>query len=88
MNKLGLRIKEVGADGNCLFRSFSDQMEGNEGNHYIYRQSAIEYMIDHQDHFKFFIEDDKPFDGYIKEMSLDGTWGGNLEIYVQLYIRK
>ena len=38
-------------------------------------------MIENQDHFKFFIEDDVTFDDYIKDMTKDGTWGGNLEIY-------
>jgi OTU domain-containing protein 3 len=38
-------------------------------------------MIENKDHFKFFIEDDKNFDDYIADMSKDGTWGGNLEIY-------
>lgn len=38
-------------------------------------------MIENQDHFKFFIEDDQSFDDYIKDMSKDGSWGGNLEIY-------
>ncbi len=34
---LGLCIKEVAGDGNCLFRSISDQLEGNEGRHGYYR---------------------------------------------------
>jgi hypothetical protein len=38
-------------------------------------------MVANQDHFKFFIEDDKSFDDYIKEMLKDATWGGNLEIF-------
>jgi hypothetical protein len=38
-------------------------------------------MVENEDHFKFFIEDDKTFDDYIKHMSKDGIWGGNLEIY-------
>jgi OTU domain-containing protein 3 len=38
-------------------------------------------MVENQDHFKFFIEDDVTFDDYIKDMTKDGTWGGNLEIY-------
>jgi OTU domain-containing protein 3 len=69
-------------DGNCLFRSVADQIEGNENNHYFYRTSAIDYMEENQDHFKFFIEDDRSFEDYIKEMKKDGIWGGNLEIYV------
>jgi hypothetical protein len=38
-------------------------------------------MVENQDHFKFFIEDDLTFEDYIKDMKKDGTWGGNLEIY-------
>jgi hypothetical protein len=38
-------------------------------------------MVANQDHFKFFIEDDKTFEDYIKEMQKDATWGGNLEIF-------
>lgn len=39
-------------------------------------------MAQNEDHFKFFIEDDVSFENYIKNMSKDGIWGGNLEIYV------
>jgi OTU domain-containing protein 3 len=74
---------EVRGDGNCLFRAFSDQIEGSENNYSFYRQSAIDYMKGNEDHFKFFIEDDEPFEDYIKDMIKDGTWGGNLEIYVK-----
>ena len=74
----------MGGDGNCLFRSFADQIEGNENNHNLYRKTAVEYIAEHQDHFKFFIEDDKSVATYIKEMSEDSTWGGNLEIQVSI----
>jgi hypothetical protein len=29
----GLYVKDVGSDGNCLFRSISDQLYGNENKH-------------------------------------------------------
>jgi OTU domain-containing protein 3 len=45
MEDLGLRIKEVKGDGNCLFRSVSDQVEGCENNHHFYRQSAVKFKI-------------------------------------------
>ena len=75
-----MRIKEVKGDGNCLFRSVSEQLEGNENNHAFYREEAIKYMQANENDFKFFIEDDKTFENYIKDMAKDGTWGGNLEI--------
>ncbi len=82
MEKLGLKFKVVKGDGNCLFRSFSDQVEGSENNHAFYRQSSIEYMTANEEHFKNFMEDDEKFEDYINKMKKDGEWGGNLEIYV------
>ena len=39
-------------------------------------------MKENEDHFKHFMTEDKSFDKYISEMSEDGIWGGNLELYV------
>lgn len=33
LDALGLKIIEVTADGNCFFRAFADQVEGNEEEH-------------------------------------------------------
>jgi OTU domain-containing protein 3 len=79
----------MGGDGNCLFRSFSDQLEGNENNYKFFRTETVYYiikqikhMVENRDNFEPFIEDDQKFDAYIEEMSRDGKWGGNLEIQV------
>lgn len=29
ISHLGLKLRDVGGDGNCLFRSISDQVDGN-----------------------------------------------------------
>jgi len=76
----GLKIVEVGGDGNCLFRSISDQLEGTQLNFHQYRQDSIDYMVQNKDDFSPFIEDDITFDEYIEEMADDGIWGGNLEL--------
>jgi len=76
----GLRILEVGGDGNCLFRAIGDQLEGNQGAHKKYRQDAIEYMLQNREDFEPFVEDDETFDDYIQEIEKDGEWGGNLEL--------
>lgn len=39
---VGLRIKEIGGDGNCLFRAVSDQLAGNEFNHGFYREETVD----------------------------------------------
>ena len=81
LEELGYFIREVGGDGNCLFRSVSEQVEGNEHNFQEYREKCVNYMKENKDVFAPFIEDDEPFDKYIKRMREDKEWGGNLEIY-------
>ena len=81
LKNLGYFIREICGDGNCLFRAVSEQAENNENNFKYYREKCIEYMKKNSDIFIPFIEDDEPFEKYIKRMSDDGVWGGNLEIY-------
>ena len=81
LEKLGYFIREVGGDGNCLFRSVSDQMDNNQQNYKLYREMCIDYMSKNQDEFAPFIEDDETYDKYLERMGEDGEWGGNLEIY-------
>lgn len=33
MNAIGCKIKHIAGDGNCMFRSFADQMDGNPNHH-------------------------------------------------------
>lgn len=81
LKKIGYFIKEVKGDGNCLFRSVSDQMEENENNYEEYRKKCVEYMKENKDDFSPFLEEEEPIDTYIEKMSKNGEWGGNLEIY-------
>jgi hypothetical protein len=37
LRQYGLKVVEMGGDGNCLFRSIADQLEGNEKLHRKYR---------------------------------------------------
>jgi OTU domain-containing protein 3 len=75
---LGLRLKEVGADGNCFFRALCDQRWGDETDHLALRRQTIEYMEANRDSFEPFIEDDEKWAAYIERMSEDGTWAGNM----------
>ena len=81
LETLGYFIREVRGDGNCLFRSVAEQVEGNENNYKEYREKCVKYMEENKDIFAPFIEDDEPFDKYVKRMGEDKEWGGNLEIY-------
>ena len=81
LESLGYFIREVGGDGNCLFRSVSEQMEGNENNYKEYREKCVNYIKENKDFFAPFIEDDETIDQYIDRMSKNKEWGGNLEIH-------
>lgn len=44
IKQIGLQLRDVGGDGNCLFRSISDQIEGEESMHLMYRKEACLHM--------------------------------------------
>ena len=67
-------------DGNCLFRSIADQLEGNEKLHRKYRSDAIAYMEENKEEFIPFIEDDEKIEDYLAHMCKDSVWGGQQEI--------
>ncbi|XP_027193013.1 OVARIAN TUMOR DOMAIN-containing deubiquitinating enzyme 7 isoform X2 [Cicer arietinum] len=80
LDALGLRIVEVTADGNCFFRSLADQLEGNEEEHRKYRSMVVKHILDNQETFEPFIEDEVQFDEYCQTMENDGTWAGHMEL--------
>jgi len=74
----GLWCKKVEADGACLFRAFSDQLEGDGGkSHLRYRTSCISYLEAHKDEFAPFIEGG--FKGYLAKLKEPTSWGGHIE---------
>ncbi|KAM0942738.1 putative ubiquitinyl hydrolase 1 [Dioscorea sansibarensis] len=80
LDALGLKIVQITADGNCLFRALADQLEGNEEEHTKYRHMVVQYILNHREEFEPFIEDDVPFDEYCQSMEKDGTWAGHMEL--------
>lgn len=87
LGKLGLQLRDIPGDGNCLFRAFGDQFEGHCRNHYRFRFEIANFMSEHREEFEPFIEDDIPFDRYIKNLSTIGTYAGNDAIvaFARLY---
>ncbi|XP_010558705.1 PREDICTED: OTU domain-containing protein 3 isoform X3 [Tarenaya hassleriana] len=80
LDALGLKIIQVTADGNCLFRALADQLEGSEDEYGKYRSMVVQYIVKNREMFEPFIEDDVPFDEYCKSMESDGTWAGHMEL--------
>ena len=83
---LHLRLQHIEGDGNCLFRSIADQVEGVEANHARYRQLACTHIAQHSELYAPFIDGGdggKAGEGlkpYVTRMSRAGEWGGNMEL--------
>jgi OTU domain-containing protein 6 len=89
---LGLSMKEIKADGNCLFRSIEDQMAATaEGpvvmTHTELRKAAADYILSHPSDFMPYIfdEDEKgdeeaQLKAYADTMASTAAWGGQCEL--------
>lgn len=84
-----MSINEMASDGNCLFRSLSDQLYHDYGkSHEGIRQDVCDYIQVMEDEFSVFLvldeneedEDAANFEEYIAMMRSEGEWGGNLEL--------
>ena len=83
----GHLIQEMNADGNCLFRSLSDQLYHDAGSqHALVRNEICNHLSRHREWFECFLlmydedEDVVDFDEYVAKMREDGEWGGNVEL--------
>ncbi|KAM8796359.1 OTU domain-containing protein 3 [Eudromia elegans] len=77
LQALGLKLREVPGDGNCLFRALGDQLEGHSRNHLKHRQETVDYMIKQRKDFEPFVEDDVPFEKHVTNLAKPGTFAGN-----------
>lgn len=86
---LGLGVREVAADGHCLFRAVACQLETpkaaatDDAPVWDLRRRAVEHARAHAPDFEPFFEptDTAPtFEAYCKEMASTAAWGGQMEI--------
>jgi OTU domain-containing protein 5 len=90
IEKLNFFIKQMGRDGNCMFRSVSDQIYGNEEYHNVVREKCMDYLLIEREFFSQFVEGgDKEFDNYINMKRKSGVWGDDVELQAisELYNR-
>lgn len=71
LDKIGLRIVAIGADGNCLFRAFSHQIYGEEDHFKFIRKKCMEYLDLERDYFSAFLPEKFP----------------NMDLYIQAKIK-
>lgn len=83
----GHLIREMNSDGNCLFRSLSDQLYNDDGDdHGTVRKEICDHLEQHKDEFQSFLlmnEDDEDvmnIDDYVEHMREHTTWGSDIEI--------
>ncbi|XP_034027858.1 OTU domain-containing protein 3 [Thalassophryne amazonica] len=77
LQALGLKLREIPGDGNCLFRALGDQLEGHSRGHLQLREETVQYMASHRQDFEPFVEDDVPFTQHLSNLSEPGTFAGN-----------
>jgi len=92
--ELGLTLKDIASDGNCLFRAFEHQLSSagmeNVPTHQELRAEVADYLITHKDNFLPFMEEpwdtDAGYANYVEKIR-GSEWGGNVEIsaFSQMY---
>jgi OTU domain-containing protein 6 len=83
ISALGLSIKEIPPDGNCLYSAVGHQLNFLAGETLSVpelREVAGEFMQTHQDDFEAFLPEDEPWPTYLASVRSNGVWGGQLEI--------
>jgi len=96
---LGLTIKEIPPDGNCLYNAVVDQISlhsrlSDKGNHVILRQRAADYILAHPDDYLPFLQVEdgdgiasmKDLEKYCDELRNTNNWGGQLEIIALCHV--
>ncbi|KAJ8531750.1 hypothetical protein ON010_g14212 [Phytophthora cinnamomi] len=87
---LGLRIYDIEGDGNCLFRSVSHQIYGDDSHHAIVRAACMDYMESEKEYFEpYVVGDMAAFMRYLRYKRRDGVWGDDPELQAlcELYDR-
>ncbi|KAJ3220015.1 hypothetical protein HDU67_007748 [Dinochytrium kinnereticum] len=79
LENLGLKLKDMTGDGNCLFRSLSDQIEGNPSNYAYHRASVCKHMEENRELYEPFMFDET-LDQHIIRMKRDASYGENMEV--------
>jgi len=71
-------VREQAKDGNCLFRSFSDQLYGTPDHHALVRDRCSKYLASERSYFRQFVAE--PFDEFLVRIQKEGEWGDDVEI--------
>ncbi|CAI5741146.1 unnamed protein product [Peronospora destructor] len=90
LSTLGLRIYDIEGDGNCLFRSVSHQIYGDDSHHSLVRAACMDYMESEKEYFEpYVVGNMAAFMRYLRHKRRDGVWGDDPELQAmcELYDR-
>ncbi|KAJ3031749.1 OTU domain-containing protein 3 [Rhizophlyctis rosea] len=79
---ISLKLKDIIGDGNCMFRALADQYDGSPDTHKHHRAAVCSHLLNNRSYFEPFLsgKDASSFDWHVRNMSEDGTYGGNMEL--------
>ena len=81
LDKEHLRIVAVEGDGNCLFRSVSHQIYGDDAYHALVRAACCNYMEAEASFFEQFVEGNREdFMHYVAMKRRNAVWGDDPEV--------
>lgn len=80
LDDCGLRMEEVGDDGNCFFRAAAHQLYGNQEQHATVRERAVANLKEREDELQEFFGSKEDFEEYVDLMAMDRTWGDELAL--------
>ncbi len=69
---------EVRGDGNCQFRSLSDQLYRSPQHHVQVRRTIVKELRAHPQHYKPYVTE--YYREYCNAQAKDGTWGDNITL--------
>ncbi|OWZ19240.1 OTU ovarian tumor-like cysteine protease [Phytophthora megakarya] len=77
--RLGWEVAPIRKDGNCLFRSLSDQLYGHERRHLELRRRLVDFINLERVHFEPFVAGEG-VEEYCARLREAGAWGGHPEL--------
>ena len=75
----GLRIRDVAADGNCLYRAVAEQC-ANAKDFMAVRTICADALLEHEEEYAPFAECDGSYANYVERVRNSTDWGGHLEL--------
>lgn len=77
ISRLGLSLRDVEGDGNCLFRALSDQLYGDQSHHPDLRRWVCDWIMEHKEEMEFWVQvctDGEQFEAYVERMRKHGEY--------------